>query len=277
MFDGKAKSTRQVSLASRNSKVDSKNTKELLENARKQREARALDRQRNSCALLLQKIVRSKLSRLKLHKTLRLAFDTLITNASFDNLALRKVLILLPSFFNREDDLLRLAAVNSHITSTLASSEFLNSLIQGLVLQRSQPEKEITLIAPLIRCSRISVETLQHEIMVQTKAPHVVNPQLVSLVAFLSSLRLKEHVLGTYIALQLCKYTTKALKTATSALHQTSNAPHYSIASDFAAVLNDLIQMAVGWTADAAAQAQIPAELLQEFRSLRKVTYLAVG
>ena len=270
MFDGKAKSTRQVSLASRNSKVDSKNTKELLENARKQREARALDRQRNSCALLIQKIVRSKLSRLKIHKTLRSAFDALLPNANFDNLALRQLLILLPSFFHREKDLQRLLAVNAYITSALTSPELLNSLMLGLVHQKSQSEKEVNMIAPLIRCSRISVETLQYEIKAQTKAVHTVDSNMVSVVTFLSSLRLKEHVLGTYIALQLCKYTTKALKAVTTPLNQTSPTTN-SIASDFAAVLNDLIQAAVGWTADAAALAQIPTDLMPEFRALRKV------
>eukprot|EP00598_Pedospumella_elongata_P007167 CAMPEP_0184981514 /NCGR_PEP_ID=MMETSP1098-20130426/11197_1 /TAXON_ID=89044 /ORGANISM="Spumella elongata, Strain CCAP 955/1" /LENGTH=424 /DNA_ID=CAMNT_0027505077 /DNA_START=29 /DNA_END=1299 /DNA_ORIENTATION=+ len=277
MFDGKAKSTRQVSLASRNSKVDSKNTKELLENARKQREARALDRQRNSCALLIQKIVRSKLSRLKLHKTLRSAFDALLPNANFDNLALRQLLILLPSFFHRETDLQRLHAVNAYITSALASPELLNSLILGLVHQKSQSEKEVNMIAPLIRCSRISVETLQYEIRAQTKAPHTVDSDMLSLVTFLSSLRLKEHVLGTYIALQLCKYNTKALKSTTSALHQTSNATTNSIASDFVSVLNDSIQAAVGWTADAATLAQIPTNLLPEFRTLRKAAVVHIA
>lgn len=271
MFDGKAKSTRQVSLASRNSKVDSKNTKELLENARKQREARALDRQRNSCALLIQKIVRSKLSRLKLHKTLRSAFDALLPNANFDNLALRQLLILLPSFFHREKDLQRLLAVNAYITSALASTELLNSLMLGLVHQESKSGKAVNMNAPLIRCSRISVETLQYEIKAQTKAVHTNDSNMVSVVTFLSSLRLKEHVLGTYIALQLCKYTTKALKSTTSALHQTSNATTNSIASDFVSVLNDSIQAAVGWTADAATLAQIPTNLLPEFRTLRKV------
>lgn len=75
MFDGKVKSTRQISVAGRNAKTDPKTAKDLVEVARKQREARALDRQRNLAATKVQRLIRSKYTRIKLYSALRYEVD----------------------------------------------------------------------------------------------------------------------------------------------------------------------------------------------------------
>jgi len=281
MFDGKAKSTRQVSLSSRGSKTDSKNTKELLEAARKQREARAVDRQRNSSAVLIQKIVRSKVKRSRFQNALRGAFDAALGQYySSEQSVGTDLLSTLPAFYNPRRDIQRLLETNQCVLNTLNRPEIVRELTDHLLSGESHGQ---SYLSKIVRCVRISIETLQNEV-VSRILPHHGQPawddaNIAFLLSFLTALELKEDLLGTYLALHLTKYTTRAHKTVTAALQSHNqgqglydNHPVYATCEGFLTVLKSSIGRAVAWGSDAAAVQQLPLQLRVALSSLRKVS-----
>ena len=124
MFDGKVGSARQVSIGGRKGgRAEKKSVKDFVNDTRKQREARALDRLRNQSAVKIQSKVRQIVAKYRLHQLLRERFDSIVENIAHERTQLQLKTIdeavkLILVFFHRSQDLERLAAVFDKIAQT---------------------------------------------------------------------------------------------------------------------------------------------------------------
>jgi len=125
MFDGKVGSGRQVSYGGRKGKASERNTRDIVDTARKQREARAVERARNKSCIVIQCRVRSKFVRRAVFREFRGLFDTLLSSAMDKQPSapvLLQLLQLLPVFFDVVADAERIFALCQLLRTTISSA-----------------------------------------------------------------------------------------------------------------------------------------------------------
>ena len=90
MFDGKVQTSQRYGVKSR--RQNSSQTRgNVIEQARKEREARALEKQKQQAAVRIQCLARKSLSNQKFHNMLRQEFDTSTGNINKMSILVKKV------------------------------------------------------------------------------------------------------------------------------------------------------------------------------------------
>jgi hypothetical protein len=165
MFDGKVKGTRQVNLSGKNAKTDSKSTKDLIEHARKQREARAVDRQRSLAVTKIQKIVRSKMTRNRWFVNLRIQFDQKLTetNRELGPTNINALTSFLPVFFSSAVDASRLVAVCTLLSNILSLQDKSIPSILGEVMSCVTNSYGQNTYRRIARVLELAMSELAHE------------------------------------------------------------------------------------------------------------------
>lgn len=250
MFDGKVKGIRPVSLVGKNPKADAKSAKDLVENARKQREARATDRLRNGSVIKLQKVLRSKVTRIRWHRQLRTLFDhSMLTGTD-----VQSALVALPMFFNARIDQNRLAAANNVIANMLNHPNAEGNSVfrcQGLLLERPLSEGDNNALRRVVACISLSIQLLAEA---HTNTQLVAVDVLSEVVLFLDGVLLSESIpalLRTVLAMLLANKTAQSYRSCTSGTSTTaasSTAPaSAALWKRCRSLLRQLLDMAVNW------------------------------
>ena len=209
MFDGKAKAAREVNYGGKRTVSDSK---VLMENARKQREARALERARNAAAVKVQKIVKSKLSRSRIFAYFRGAFDSKLADlavlsstaaTSSPHGQLESLMQLLPIFFDPRRDLNRQMSVIKLLMSVLP---VVSLPLPYLSKPLGHPESRFIYL--LYRIATLAIDQL-----LSAASPHIAAADYELLLTFLTALELRDANpnLGIALALVLIPHTTSSL------------------------------------------------------------------
>lgn len=186
------------------------------------------------------------------------------------------LLSTLPAFYNPRRDIQRLQEVNQCILNTLNRPDIARELTDYLLSGESHGQAYLSRI---VRCVRISIETLQNEIIARV-LPHHGQPawddaNIAILLSFLTALELKEDLLGSYLALHLTKYSTRAYKIVTAAVQSQGlqeTHPVRTLSEGFVGVLRSSIGRAVAWGSDSSVEEKTPVQLRVALSSLRKVS-----
>lgn len=215
MFDGKVKSVRQVSFAGKNARSDAKSAKDLVENARKQREARAQDRQRSTAATKIQKIVRRTQSQKHLRKTLRSSFDLYLNGESLVPSNLHNVLQFCPWFFEASIDQSRLHTVNRIVLEALSGHERI--VLENLGCDLTSLTQPHNVIRCLARTISLSIETAV-TLLRKTGSAASSENEIISLVDVVRAVDLSQTVLrenqllGVVLSLYLARPVSAGLR-----------------------------------------------------------------
>lgn len=105
-FDGKVGSNRNISLGGKKAKIE--NTKQLVQETRRQREERELLKRKNKSITTIGSFVLKKLLKIRFQKSLRTEFDILAKEAEPTALQVWKLLQNCIHFYNRQLDFTRL-------------------------------------------------------------------------------------------------------------------------------------------------------------------------
>lgn len=274
MFDGKVRGIRPVSLVGKNPKADSKSAKDLVENARKQREARAAERLRSGSVIKIQKVLRSKLTRLRYNYQLRSSFDSTMQSGT-DKLL---VLGFLPKFFRRSTDKKRLLDVNEVIKSMLNNSA-MGSITQNGRFLLGSPlfASENTILRRLVACLALSLHTITGAF---TEPNTITGAEPIEeLLSFLDAIFLSESIPGVLrvvLAMLLVPQSSQAFRMCSSDSRNTrastSNPAVTQLWSTYKRLLTQLLNIAVNWVKnDQLSQEMVPEQktLLLPYRQVR--------
>jgi hypothetical protein len=263
MFDGKVKSTRQISYSGRNAKTDPKSAKDLVENARKQREARAQDRQRNLAATKVQKLMRSKHVRIKTFRVMRTAFDNGLPEAA-KNPSLEQISRLvgmLVFFFNIGVDVNRLLAVN-HI---VISENFWDQLILLVRRALSAGPDTLSLLAQLRPMGLLISLVMQSAAQLAASNQAAVSELVKMLATFnqAQSTAVEERLLGAVVSLYAARSAAKCLSSVTES-------PDAPLVTALMHEAKGALVQGLGWVKDNAF-AGLPGDVKDYSRNLRQV------
>ena len=281
MFDGKVKSTRQVSSAGRNIRTDSKNARDLVENARKQREARAEERKRSTSATKIQKIIRSKISRIHFYRYARNLFDSRIATSqlSVNDALLLELCKLLPLFFNFEFDMNRLMELNKLLIENLSTN---NGWITETELNNeiSKPDIIIPIHQHYARVISLSMETM---LLYYTKQSthnieifnNITIEQLLKVISISTELFTHINASSHLTGILLCMYMTEHTSLILNKLHYIINTSPYSsiIMNKMMDPLGLILSTVLSWEADPLLTISLPA-VKELFHRRRKVRLL---
>jgi hypothetical protein len=263
MFDGKVKSTRQISYSGRNAKTDPKSAKDLVENARKQREARAQDRQRNLAATKVQKLMRSKHVRIKTFRAMRTAFDNGLPEAA-KNPSLEQVsrlVRMLVFFFNIGVDLNRLLAVNHLVISEI----FWDQLILLVRRALSAGPDTLSLLVQL-RPMGLLISLVMQAVAQSAASNQAAASELVKMLATFSlaqSTAVEERLLGAVVSLYGARSAAKCLSSVTES-------PDTPLVTALMHEAKGALVQGLGWVKDNAF-AGLPGDVKDYSRNLRQV------
>jgi len=278
MFDGKVKSSRVVSLAGKGVKGDSKTTRDLMENARKQREARAIERQRSQASTKIQRIIRSKLVRVRMYRSMRIDFDVVLKDSgdAYDGKKFASLCETLPVFYDNKVDQERLLSLNQYLSKLLGSQERSMFDLLGIGIDcicQQDGRNIVRSIANLLRVSTNVVFTSIYEGKCSESSMDDLLSVLVQ-VNLVESPIIQNKLFGTYVSLYMAEAAAVVLRHRVTA---NSTSDYESMLST---ILQHILVQALGWVDREDVTSMLmsaPREVKERLHTLRQVAVRGIA